>query len=590
MINVSIFEEEDELQKLERERQAKLDELQKTQEREQELSKILYELRNKRTDLQIEANKIRVKIEEVNKSKLLELEKQREIERLQAEARKLDEYVEKLNELCADFPSFSQAREYQKEDLVYCLKAFLDGKSGVLNANDMSMGKTMETVVFLYVIKKLRPEYKILWLTKKSLTLSTPKEIKRWWPEVQLLTSAIANTKEQREFVLEMIDLGADFLVANYEFIRTTNIPKGMFNVVVVDEAHKLKGGANLSGPTAIWEKAKLVCAQADFTIFLTGTPMVNRPEEMWAYLHIFDPVRFKDLRSFQKNFQLYRSYSRDFGQEARASRLLQDVLRGQMFRRTTAEVGLQMPPILPDVIALEMLPEQRKVYNQMRESFYVWLDQQDDEPLTATSILAQLTRLRQINVWPGNIKFVDQESGITRTLNLEESSKIDEAMDIIDRIDGNVVLFSNFNEPLYEVQRRCKQVDVICEVLNGDNSWDVGRIENSFQQNKIQVLCMNSAVGEGLNLQKDKRWPGGASFGIMLDKWYNDARNDQCLRRIVRPGSDDRGVFYYLENEDSVDAWINELCAEKTASFDTITEAKSLRPNNWKEHLQGKI
>ena len=591
-LDVSIFEEPDELTTLLQERETYVNVVKSVEEKEIELKALLQDLQSKKVEAQRQAYAIRYKIQDLERKRQLELEEQEKLRQLKLDAVALEEYAEKLEELCNDLPAFQKARPYQVEDLVYSLKAFMDGKSGILNANAMALGKTYEAIILLYCIKKLDPKAKILWLTKKSLCISTPKEIKRWWPEAHMLTSAVANTVKERNTIVDMITYGADMLVANYEFVRTTpSVNKIAWDVIVVDEAHKLKGGANPGGPTDIWTKVKDLCKSTKFNIFLTGTPMVNRPEEMWSYLHIFNPVKFPDLRSFQRNFMQYKSFSRNFEMEIQATKLLDGILKGQMLRRIPSEVGLQMPDITEEVIELEMHPQQREVYDQMKQQFYIWLESQSETVLTATAILAQLTRLRQINAWPSNIKFKNNDdfgNEIVNILDVPFSSKIDEAMEIIDRVDEQIVVFCTFNEPLFEIERRCRKAGIKAVVLNGDNSNSVGEIENNFQQERIQVLCMNSSVGEGLNLQKDQsKWPGGASFGIMIDRWWNNSRNDQCIARIVRPGSSAKGVFYILENIKSVDAFINELCITKTESFASITESKMIRPNNWKEHLE---
>lgn len=570
------------------------DEDAKLREEMNKLSMAMKVLNQKKADIAASIRQAQAEIQKLEERERLEKQEEERLAKLRDEAKELEKYHTMLEELTQDFPAWGVARAYQKEDILLTLKAYLEEKSGMLLSHDMSLGKTFIATILLYVMKQLNPDLRILWLTKKSLTISTPIEIKRWWPEANLITSALAKNAESRARILDLLDYGADFLVANYEFIKVAKeIENYEFDILVVDEAHKLKGGANPSGPTDIWKATKKLRQRVKFTIFLTGTPMVNRPEEMWAYLNIFDEERFPTVRQFERSLNTYRSYMELQNQTEKASALLQGILRGQMIRRTAEEVGLQLPPITPETIMLEMTPKQREAYNQMRDYFYIWLDQQEDEALTSTSILAQLIRLRQINVWPNNIKFEikDKEGFITDTryLMIPESSKIDEAMDIIDNVGDQIVVFSTFNEPLFEIQNRVGKKD--CEVLYGDNSWDVGRIEKQFQQGNTQVLCMNSAVGEGLNLQKDKsKWPGGARYGIMLDKWYSPARNDQCLKRIVRPGSNDRGTFYYLENTDSVDAWLNILNQEKQDSFDSITKNETLRPKNWKQYLKDKI
>jgi hypothetical protein len=70
------------------------------------------------------------------------------------------------------------------------------------------------------------------------------------------------------------------------------------------------------------------------------------------------------------------------------------------MIRRTALEVGQQLPEIQIQRVLLPHNEEQAKVYNMMRDRFFVWLDEQKTT-LSANAIIAQLTRLRQIKTFP---------------------------------------------------------------------------------------------------------------------------------------------------------------------------------------------
>ena len=101
--------------------------------------------------------------------------------------------------------------------------------------------------------------------------------------------------------------------------------------------------------------------------------------------------------------------------------------------------------------------------------------------------------------------------------------------------------------------------------------------------------------MGEGMNLHKDPaKWEGGARAVILLDRWWNPARNRQCIARAVRPETDqsvkerEPVMVYNLFCDGSIDYFIQALLDEKAAQFDAITEAKELRhPAEWKEMLR---
>ena len=101
--------------------------------------------------------------------------------------------------------------------------------------------------------------------------------------------------------------LGACILT-NYETLRTTpEARKVKWDIVIMDEVHKLKGGANAMELLPFGAIKDIVgCIQ----MMLTGTPLVNSVEEIWCYLHIFDPIVFPDSRRFARQFSAFRDMS----------------------------------------------------------------------------------------------------------------------------------------------------------------------------------------------------------------------------------------------------------------------------------------
>ena len=316
-----------------------------------------------------------------------------------------------VKEICSDFDAWGFAHEYQVEDVVSIVHAYITGEGGILNANEMGLGKTYETIVALYIIMQLfEREYNrkptLLWLTKSSIleTDSTKKEVARWWPDFKMVSISGSENKESRALKLKIAHGGGYGVITNYEIVRTTDVASSIvWDLIVMDEVHKLKGGANPNGPTAIWKAVKDICPASKFVQMLSGTPLVNRPEEMWSYLHIFDPILFPDARSFVRRFGDVRSLGTGTGLVLNVERLLKQALKGRMIRRTAKEVGQQLPDLQKQEIVLPHNAEQSKAYQGMRDRFFVWLDQAELEGkiLSANAIIAQLTRLRQINILP---------------------------------------------------------------------------------------------------------------------------------------------------------------------------------------------
>jgi SNF2 family DNA or RNA helicase len=309
------------------------------------------------------------------------------------------ETAQKVIEILQDFGAWDKAREYQKEDIIAAVHAYLSGFNGFLNANDMGLGKTMESFVIIKVLETLMEAQmghkpRILWLTKSSIlkTGGTVREGKEWYPEFKLIPVDGSRPKGERDALFDLIgEINAN-VITNYETVRTTeSLANINWDIIVMDEVHKLKGGANPSGPTGIWKAAKEIARNCRMLLMLSGTPAPNRFAEMWSYLHIFDAERFPSLREFESTFTKTVRMGYEMQIVVDTDRLLDNVLKGRMVRRRKDEVGLQMPPVTPiedRPVVLQMLPEQAKVYKQMKEQFFIALDSMGDGPLLTSQLL----------------------------------------------------------------------------------------------------------------------------------------------------------------------------------------------------------
>jgi len=549
----------------------------------------------------LKQNKVWNTMESEQREKRLQLVALKEAKSREVVIEANEKTINLIKEIVADFASWSACRHYQAEDVVQIVHQYIQGESGVMNANEMALGKTFESIVSLFILRALferehghKPT--ILWLTKSSIveTGGTVEEFKRWDPSVYVAPLSGSDKPAARKFVMELCSTGQAILLTNYETVRTTKTDI-VWDIVVMDEVHKIKGGANVSGPTAIWEAVRDTVEKSRFLMMLTGTPLVNKVEEMWSYLHIFDRDAFPDVKQFRKAYAGFQEVVTSNRFTVDAEKLLRQGLRGRLIRRTASEVGLELPPVTYVEKNLTHNVEQAKYYKQMQEQFFVWLDENQDKALTAMSVLAQLTRLRQFNVLPvAKFNVTDAEGNITDTIQFDcrDSSKIDEAIQIILETQDQCVVFSNYNEPMEELALRLMAEGKRPEIISSVYKKEMKDYERGFQAGDIDVLLINSSMGEGLNLHKDPaKWMGGARAGIFLDRWWNNARNDQCEKRIIRPGATDPVFIYRLFVDHSVDQLIERLCEEKDEMFSSIMESKDVRPaSEWKQYLQGML
>jgi SNF2 family DNA or RNA helicase len=512
---------------------------------------------------------------------------------------KFDAIKKQLEELREDQIWSEFIRPFQWDDVCFMAAAYLDGKNGVLNANDMGLGKTfesgaLESILIQIFIAAEKRHPRVLWLTKKSLRNSTFRELQRWSPDrLRIVLDGNAST---REFQVEVAVMNNAMLIANYDALNTTpSIMNVEWDFIFMDEVHKVKGGAS-SKPTQVFLNTKEVCDKAKFIVPMSGSPIQNHPKEMWSYLHIFDKKRFPDVRSFE------RSYCYGYGERDEDGNPLVKVdweriiraMSDRVIRHSKKEVLADLPDKVREFRYVELDGQQAEIYNSLRDEFFAWLDEQKSVSLTATSILAQLTRLRQIAIVPSSVTYSDKSDKKVH-VDCTQSAKIDEAMDIVEQLlaeNEQVVVFSSqFNEPLFEMQRRVsKEFGVTCEVITGANSQDLSNIEQRFQSGETRILLANAkTAGEGLNLQKSDQWEGGANHAIFLDLWWNPKFNEQCEDRLHRQGQKDAVTIHIIQADNTVDAFIAAKLEEKEEMIEGIMESETLRSaGDWKNYLTG--
>lgn len=285
-------------------------------------------------------------------------------------------------------------KQYQQEGLTFLVHMYHNGVSAILG-DEMGLGKTLQTLALFQHLKQSEPlssreARPFLVICPLSVLDSWAREAAKWTPNFKVITFHGPKTERDRlkQEIMgfidkygsktakwkaraksrknEVIDLTedvrpVDLVITTYEvFVSEQGWFKRAFawRYVVADEGHKLKNAkSNVS--------TALQTLRAEHRLLLTGTPLQNNLQELWALLHWLFPDVFTEDTSenFKQAFNLTQGRaSTSFMDDAR--RLLECVMLRRM--KNSPGVNLGLPPKEEVLLFVPLTPMQRFWYTRL--------------------------------------------------------------------------------------------------------------------------------------------------------------------------------------------------------------------------------
>jgi len=387
---------------------------------------------------------------------------------------------------------------------------------------------------------------------QKLLVVCPRSAFEAWVLEPELI---LADPIRIHQYSSESIPPDAELMYVNYEQLeneaRLKRIVRWMDRfpaMLVLDEAHRVKGGAN----SVRWRACLVLCSHAVRVDLLTGTPM---------------PQSYEDLRNL---FGLsWPGIPRTFFTESRLSFLH----RGGVYVRTTKR-ELQLPPMRVVPVSIPMSPIQGEVYSALRRRFVGQFGMSagdfgyfEKKGKAVMALLAAATNpgllMRSYSDesycgfnWPPiNI------SGDERLVSVLEryaSHEISEKYQWVVKFVASAVsegrktlIWSTFVGNLLALQRLLEpyQPALIYGAISGDKRTQ--ELQRFRKSKSCGVLLSNpQTLGEGISLHSE------CHEAIYVDRSYDAGLYLQSLDRIHRLGlsPDQETTVYVLQTEGSID------------------------------------
>ncbi|MFC2054341.1 DEAD/DEAH box helicase, partial [Chloroflexota bacterium] len=392
---------------------------------------------------------------------------------------------------------------------------------GVL-ADDMGLGKTMQSLCALRLAyEHSKSKQHSLVISPKSVLLHWASEIDRIFPSqrVYIYHESKRNNKIFNSNMPYIII--TTYTTLTYDIDDFSKYP---FFYLILDEATRIKNPDT--------QRTKAVKAlNATYRLALSGTPIENRPTELWS---LFDFLMRGHLGKYGTFCRVYEESI--LAGDGHASQMLGRRVKPFFLRRKKEQVAKDLPEKIVISERCELTHEQKQLYGGLQDQVKGIRDAlQCGEQVSYTgSILPVLTKLKQICDHPALVNN-----------NLEplygRSEKFDWIMERVYEIleaGEQLVIFSQYLKmlSLIEAELQVKLVSYIR--IDGSTANRQGLIDY-FNAGKAKVALLSiMAAGHGINLT-------AANHVIHADRWWNPAVEDQATDRVHRIGQF-RTVFIY--------------------------------------------
>jgi len=399
-----------------------------------------------------------------------------------------------------------ELRRYQEWGVKYTLH-----QEHVLMGDEMGLGKTVQAIATMVSLKNTGATH---------FVVVCPASVLSNWCREITAKSKLRVTKvhgEGRNAALKAWIKSGGVAVTTYETTNYFKLQKEFkFSLLVVDEAHYIKN------PEAKRTKnVTYLCSHAERQMFMTGTALENRVDEMIALIQILRP----DIAAQVKGIA-YMSAAPQFRKKVAPVYL----------RRKREDVLAELPELIESKEWCTLTPTEELIYEE--------------------AVL--------------NKNFVEARRVSWNVNDLCDSSKAKRLMELIEEAESEgrkAIVFSFFLDTIRKVTEllgnRC------VNPINGSVSPQRRQeIIDEFEKAPAGTVLPAQilAGGTGLNIQ-------AASVVIICEPQLKPSIENQAISRAYRMGQTRNVLVYRLLCENSIDEKIITMLEEKQAIFDAFAD-----------------
>ena len=398
-------------------------------------------------------------------------------------------------------------RRYQEWGVKYILH-----QEKVLLGDEMGLGKTVQAIAAMVSLKNTG--------AKHFFVVCPASVVSNWCREIEKHSTlrAIKLHGTDRLWSLREWEDRGGVAVTTYDTIKALHLTPedDPIDFLVVDEAHYIKNSR-----TARARNTRKLCAQANRSLFMTGTALENKVDEMVDIIQILNPAVASKLRPLTS-----LGHAQSFRDEAAIV----------YYRRKRDDVLTELPDLIQSEEWCPMTPQERAAYKR-------------------TVLSRNSMAIRRVS-W--NVEDLAHSSKAQRLAEIVQEAKDD---------GRKVIVFSFFLETLERVHELLGDIctDTVCgsvpartrqEIIDGFDAAGPGTV----------LPAQIQSGGTGLNIQS-------ASVVVICEPQFKPSTENQAISRAYRMGQSRNVLVYRLLCDDSIDERLVQILEKKQREFDAFAD-----------------
>lgn len=426
-----------------------------------------------------------------------------------------------------------RAKPFQfQKDGVRMMEGFLEKNSGTLLADSMGLGKTLQVLWTLVrnrekmlpalVICPSSVKYNWAYEARRHIGLDSSICEGRRTPEASPLSAQVS----------PLTIINYDILTNWKEYL--SQIP---FKTIVMDECQNLQN-RNTKRTIAAQEMSTSIKNR----IALSGTPISNRPSELWPTLNILWPEEYPSFWSYADQFcePKWTRFGWQHNGSANLDVLNADLLRHGMVRRRKKEVLKDLPDKMRRIVHCQI--EDVDEYNEATNDFLNWLKKHAGEKVHSAKKAIHIVKIGYL---------------LRLVAKLKMRSVVDWANDFLENSDEKLVMMGVHRKALDVLQRRVHAKSVR---LDGSTSPRGRKLAvDQFQRDSKTRLFIGNikAAGTGITLT-------AASTLAFVELYWRPADHTQAEDRIHRISQEQTAWINYMIAGNTIEERLCQLLQKK--------------------------